>query len=202
MLCRFLPYINMNHHKYTHVLSLSHLPFIPHLTYTLLGHLLERQAKLPVSYSNVSLAVYFTHSTVYVSMLLSQFVPPFPSPAGPTTLFSIPALQIGSSVPFFSVPCACSVVYDSLQSQRLQTTRLLCSWSFSGKSTRAGCYFLFQGASRCGDCTPVSYALALAGRLFIAELPGEQSPQISYIWVNIWYLLFTLFNRIQVHLPH
>ena len=44
-------------HKYTHVPSFSNLPFIPHLTYTLLGHLLEQQVKLPVSYSNLPLSI-------------------------------------------------------------------------------------------------------------------------------------------------
>ena len=36
------------------------------------------------------LAIYFTHGSVYMSLLLSQFIPPSPSPV----------LQIGSSVPF------------------------------------------------------------------------------------------------------
>ena len=53
-------------------------------------------------YGNFPLALCFTHGNVYVSVLLSQFVPPFPSPTVSTCLcvcVSIPALQIGSSVP-------------------------------------------------------------------------------------------------------
>ena len=41
----------------------------------------ENQAGLPVLYSSFPLAGYFTHGSVYVSTLLSQFVPPSPSPA-------------------------------------------------------------------------------------------------------------------------
>ena len=44
------------------------------------------------------------YGNIYVSLLLSQFVPPSPVPTVPISLFSmsesLPALQIGSSVPF------------------------------------------------------------------------------------------------------
>ena len=36
--------------------------------------------ELPVLYSKFPLAIYFTHYNVNVSMLLSQFIPPSPSP--------------------------------------------------------------------------------------------------------------------------
>ena len=39
-------------------------------------------------YNNFPLPIYFTHSNVYVSMLLSQFVSPSPSPAVSINLFS------------------------------------------------------------------------------------------------------------------
>ena len=42
-----------------------------------------------VSYSKVPLAVYFTFGNVHVSMLPSQFVPPFPSPTASISLFSM-----------------------------------------------------------------------------------------------------------------
>ena len=38
-----------------------------------------------------------------------------------------------------------SVVSDSLQPHGLEPTRLLCPWSFPGKSTGVGCHFLLQG---------------------------------------------------------
>ena len=38
-----------------------------------------------------------------------------------------------------------SVVSDSLQSNGLQPTRLLCPWNFPGKNTGVGCHFLLQG---------------------------------------------------------
>lgn len=62
--------------------------------------------ELPASYSEFPLAVYFTHGGVYVSVLLSQFIPPLSFPASvsnssPPCLRLTAALQIGSSVPAF-----------------------------------------------------------------------------------------------------
>ena len=58
----------------------------------------------PVLYSRPSPAIYFAHSSVHTSILISQSIPP-PSPLGVHTFVlyicvSISALQIGSSVPF------------------------------------------------------------------------------------------------------
>ena len=52
--------------------------------------------------SSLRIPVFFDGG-VYVSMPLSQFVPPSPSPVMSVlhVCVSIPALQIGSSVPFF-----------------------------------------------------------------------------------------------------
>ena len=41
---------------------------------------IDYQAELPVLHSSFPLAIYFTYGNIYVSMLLSQFVPPSPSP--------------------------------------------------------------------------------------------------------------------------
>ena len=43
---------------------------------------------LLASYRKFPLVIYFTYSNVYVSMLLSQFIPPSPSPTISTSLFS------------------------------------------------------------------------------------------------------------------
>ena len=48
-------------------------------------------SELPVLQTNFPLVIYFTHGNGYVSMLLSQFVPPSPSPTVPTSLFSMSA---------------------------------------------------------------------------------------------------------------
>ena len=37
------------------------------------------QAELPVLYSSFPLAMYFTHGSVYMSILISQLIPPCPS---------------------------------------------------------------------------------------------------------------------------
>ena len=57
---------------------------------THLGHHRER-AELPVLYSRFPLASYFTHGSVYMSILISQFIPPFPSPTVSTSPFSTSA---------------------------------------------------------------------------------------------------------------
>ena len=57
----------------------------------------------PCLYCMFPLAIYFTLSSVFMSNLISQFIPLSPSP-NMSILYiyvSIPALQIGSSVPFF-----------------------------------------------------------------------------------------------------
>ena len=50
---------------------------------------------------------------------------------------------------FCSWGCVCIRLYmcllDSLRSHGLQPARLLCPWSFLGKSTWVGCHFLLQG---------------------------------------------------------
>ena len=51
------------------------------------AHHLEHQAGLPVLYSNFSPAIYFTHDSVYMLVLLSPFVPLSPSPTVSTRLF-------------------------------------------------------------------------------------------------------------------
>ena len=50
----------------------------------------------------------------------------------------IPLYKCSSS----SSSVSCSVVFNSLQSHRLQPTRFLCPWNFPGKNTLMGCFFL------------------------------------------------------------
>ena len=59
-------------------------------------------ARLPALCRSFPLPVYFTRGTEYKSMLLSQFLP-FLSPMDcvHVSILSLPALQIGSSVPSF-----------------------------------------------------------------------------------------------------
>ena len=48
----------------------------------------EHWVEIPVSYSKFPLALYFTYVSVYVSMLLFQFIPPSPPHTVPTSPFS------------------------------------------------------------------------------------------------------------------
>ena len=66
----------------------------------------EPRAELPVVYGSFPLASFFARGGVYTSVLLPQFVSPSPCPSvSPSSVLcvciSIPALQTGSSVPFF-----------------------------------------------------------------------------------------------------
>ena len=88
---------------YTHIPSLLRPLPPPHPT-PLGGH--RALSWVPCVYRSFLLASYFTQGRVYVSMLLSQFIPPSPSPRV-HSLFATSAqlllpCKLGSSVPFFS----------------------------------------------------------------------------------------------------
>ena len=87
--CWFLPYINMNQSQVYICLflckTLSHLPPHPPLPQLVTEHWVE----LPLSHSKYPMAICFTYGKVYVSVLLSQFVPPSPSHTISTSLFSM-----------------------------------------------------------------------------------------------------------------
>ena len=89
--------------------------------------------------------ICFAHDTAYLSTLLPQPVPPSPSPAVATSLFST---RLVSTI-FLDSVCVCvcvcvshSVMSGSLQLHGLQPTRLLCPWDYPGKNTEVGCHFL------------------------------------------------------------
>ena len=71
-------------YKYEYIPSLLSLSPAPVRHPTPLGH---HRAGLPVLCSSFPPAVCFTHDGVYTSVLLSQFVPPSPSPALSTSPF-------------------------------------------------------------------------------------------------------------------
>ena len=76
IMCQFLLYNEVNQlYVYIYPLPLgplSHIP-LPHPTH--LGH-----HRAPVLYSRFPQAIYFTHGSVCMSNLISQFIPPSPSP--------------------------------------------------------------------------------------------------------------------------
>ena len=90
MLCWFLPYINMNQHRYMSPCnSWASLPPPTPSHYSRLSQ--GPRFELPASYSKFPLAIYFTYGNIYVSVLLSQFVSPSPSPTLSTILFFMSA---------------------------------------------------------------------------------------------------------------
>ena len=68
--------------------SLLNLPPLPYPTLQIIK---ERQAGLPVLYSNFSPAIYFTHGSLYMSFLLSPFLSLSPSPTVSRSLFLMSA---------------------------------------------------------------------------------------------------------------
>ena len=95
-------------HMYTHI---SFLLSLPALHPTPLGHD-RHQAELPVLDS--SFPRYSTHGRGYMSVPPSQFVSPpllllCVHMSIPHVSVSIPALQIGSSVPFCVCVCVCPI---------------------------------------------------------------------------------------------
>ena len=90
MLCQFLLYNKVNQlyvHIYPHIPSLLHLP--PTLPIPPLQVATKHRADLPRLCSCFQLAIYFTFGSAYMSMLLSHFVPAYPSPTPCPQLHSL-----------------------------------------------------------------------------------------------------------------
>ena len=115
---------------HTYIPSLLNLPPNPHTT--------EYQAKLPVLYSSFPLALYFKHGSVNISTLLSQFVPPSPSPTVSTSPFSVsPSLLLPCKyvhLDHFSRFHTYALTYDMLWYFSLSDL-LHSSWQTIGPST-------------------------------------------------------------------
>ena len=82
VLCQFLLYNKVNKlyaYIYPHIPSLLRLP--PTLLITPLQVVAKPRADVPVPCSCFPLASYFTFGSVYMSVLLSHFVPAYPSPS-------------------------------------------------------------------------------------------------------------------------
>ena len=82
MVCQVLLYNKVNQlyvYLYPHIPSIFCLP--PTLPIPPLQVVTKLGADLPVLCSCFPLAIYFTFGSVYMSMLLSHFVPAYPSPS-------------------------------------------------------------------------------------------------------------------------
>ena len=82
MVCQFLLYNKVNQlyvYIYPYISSLLSLP--PSLPIPPLQVVTKHPADLPVLCGCFPLAIYFTFGSVYMSVLLSHFVPAYPSPS-------------------------------------------------------------------------------------------------------------------------
>ena len=98
VLCWFLPYITNHIYGYIYIYPLSleppsHPTHIPPFCIVT-----EHQAGLPVLYISFPLASYLTCGHIYMSMLLSQFIPPFSSLTVSTSPFSMSVRNFYSSL--------------------------------------------------------------------------------------------------------
>ena len=73
---------------HTYIPALLNLP--PPLCHSIHLSYLAHQAELPVLYSYFPLAIYFIYGSVYMSMLFSQLILPFPSPSVSASPSSMP----------------------------------------------------------------------------------------------------------------
>ena len=92
MLCQFLLYNKVNQlyaYIYPHIPSLLSLP--PTLPIPPLQVVIKHRADLPVLCSSFPLAIYFTFGSVYMSVLLSHYVPASPPPTVSSSPFSTSA---------------------------------------------------------------------------------------------------------------
>ena len=103
----------------------------PHHPVLPLQVITEHQTELPVGYSNFPLAIYLIHCDVYISrysLNLSHPLRPLLCPQSVLCVcISILVLQIGSSVPFFSIPCTCiniGYLFFSLQQPGTEATQM------------------------------------------------------------------------------
>ena len=109
LLCEFLLCHELNQlYVYTY-----RLPFEPpsHASVPPLQIITGPQTELPLLHTSFPLAICFTHGSVYMSIPISQFIPSCPSTLVYTSVLyicvSLPALQIGASVPLSQIPHMC-----------------------------------------------------------------------------------------------
>ena len=123
MVCQFLLYNKVNQlyvNIYPHISSLLRLP--PTLPIPPLQVVTKHQADLPVLCGCFLLAIYFTFGSVYMSMLLSHFVPAYPSPSPCPQVHSLRLHLINLFLSLFLAAlglCCCTQAFSSCGEQGL-----------------------------------------------------------------------------------
>ena len=145
---------------YTHIPSPLILPPTPPIQPFQI--ITEHKAELPVLYSRFPLAVCFTHGSVYMSILLSQFVPPS-SPLLPCFKFLTDFLWLFNICLGIIVVIDICVHFVRLGSARYSsplTTKSRKAWPYNisvynrvGSQKRRHCFYLIKiSAPMLGRC--------------------------------------------------
>ena len=86
-----------------------------------------------------------------------------------------------------------SGMFNSLQPNGLQPTRLLCPWNFPGKNTAVGCHFLLQGIFLTQGLNPhLLQASCIAGEFFTTESPGKPEVENQLTIYKITFIMVKL----------
>ena len=176
------------------------------------SRLLQSARLAPCVIAQISLVTYFTHDSIYMSVLLSQFVPPSPSCAVSTRPFSMSTSsfllckqvhQYYFSRFLIHALCVCmrvcsfaSVTLDSLQPHGLWPARLLCPWDSPSKNTRVHCHALLQGIFLTQELNPDLLCLL---HWQVGSLPLEPPGSPIYAFSSVQFSRSVVSDSLQPH---
>ena len=84
---------------------------------------------------------------------------------------------------------SCSVMSDSLQSHRLQPTRLLCLWHFPVKNWSGLPSPKFRESSQPRDWAHISYVSCISKWILSHCATWEAPLALQFSWIYSWYIL-------------
>ena len=146
-------------------------------------------------YSSFPPASCFTYGSGDVSVLLSQFVPPSPSPAEFTSPSSTSVYLLlpfkYSAVPFYKIPCVCINVLCFPLSDLLHSVSQFLGSSTSVKLTRICSFSWLSNISLC-ICSTTSLSIVLLIDIRLLPCPGYFKECCNghwgmYVFLDVWF---------------
>ena len=184
MLYWFLPKRMQISQKCTSVPSLLSLPPMTPLSYPTPLGCQSTRSELHASYSNFPLAICF-NMVMYMFQSYSQFIPPSPSLAAPTSLFSV-CVSISCAANGFISTISLAVVIQLLSHARLFVTpwTISCQVHLSMEFHRQEDWngVLFPSPGDLPNPGIKSTSPALAGGFFITKPPGKPTIFLDSIY--------------------